>query len=78
MNKDGLEESNFMELTANKTIHEIKLGMAFYNNQGLEYSLFKSFNDAINYIETCNEKLIIKTFDSEEAMDKYILKHYIK
>lgn len=76
--QNKLAEKRVKELTANKTIHEIELGMAFYNNQGLQYLLFNSFDDAIKYIETCNEKLIIKTFDDEEKMDKYIIKNYIK
>ena len=61
-----------IEITANKTIDVLSSGLAYYNYQGNHFRLFASKNDALRYIESEDESLIIKEFNNEEELDSFL------
>lgn len=61
-----------IEITANKTIDVLSSGLAYYNYQGNHFRLFASKNDALRYVESKDESLIVKEFSNEGELDTFL------
>lgn len=66
------KEIQVKEITSNKTIHELKSGLTYYNYQGTHFRVFKTFADAMSYIESNNENLVIADFEEDDDLDDFI------
>jgi len=60
------------EVRANRTLHELENGMAYYNYEGSVYSVFNSFEDGLKFLETRNQMLVISEFETEDELDIFL------
>lgn len=74
-NKDNaLEEVKVLEYAADKSLHECRNGLAYYNHQGNHFRVFRSFDDGQKYLEAIDdEDLVIAEFESDEHLDEFLL-----
>ena len=71
-NVESVEILDCVEITANQTIEIYSNQMACYNYKGISYRLFASKEDAIKYIETQDNSLIVEEFSDETELDEYL------
>lgn len=64
----------FLEIRADKTIHETERGFAYYNYQGTHFRVFKSFEDAITFTYSKEDlsELVIAEFDYEDELEQFM------
>lgn len=72
MKNDGLSETKVVEIAANKTLHELSNGLAYYNYKGTHFRVFNNFEDGLKFLETFNHKLVIANFDTSDELDNYL------
>ena len=61
-----------IEIKANLTIDVLENGKAYYNYQGNHFRVFKNEEDALEFIKTNNDNLVVAEFDDEKALDYYL------
>jgi len=61
-----------IELRADRTIDILDFGLAYYNDQGNHFRVFHSKEDALIWLDTNDEKLVMRDFDEEEELDLFL------
>lgn len=73
LDEENIVVAETIEIDVNKTIDILCNGMAYYNYKGISFRLFASKEDAVAYLESNDESLVIEEFESDEELDEYLL-----
>ncbi len=71
-----MQVKNSIEITANRTIDVLENGLAYYNYEGNHFRLFATKDDALAFLENNDDTLVIKEFDNDELLDKYLEENF--
>ncbi len=71
-----MQVKNSIEITANRTIDVLENGLAYYNYEGNHFRLFATKDDALAFLENNDDNLVIKEFDNDELLDKYLEENF--
>ena len=74
----GISVVDTIELKANRTIDVLENGLTYYNYEGNHFRVFSSKENAIEFIESNNNNLVIAEFDNEDDLDEFLEKYEIK
>ena len=69
---NALEEVELHKERANRTLHGLKNGLAYYNYEGVHFRVFNSFKDGMFWLDTRNDNLVIAEFENEQGLDSYL------
>ena len=69
---DTLEEVELHEERANRTLHGLKNGLAYYNYEGVHFRVFNSFEDGLHWLDNGDDDLVIAEFENEQELDSYL------
>jgi len=65
-------EIEFHEVRADRTLHGLKSGLAYYNYEGTHFRVFKSFEDGLNWLDNGDDSLVIADFENDEEFDTFL------
>jgi len=60
-------------IKANRSIHQMSNGIAYYNYEGTHFRVFRSMDDAKQWLENDDDSLIVFETDNEDCLDHYLL-----
>jgi hypothetical protein len=71
-NNDDLQEVELHEERADRTLHGLKNGLAYYNYEGVHFRVFNSFEDGLHWLDNGDDDLVIAEFENEQELDSYL------
>lgn len=69
-----IEEIDVIEVTANKTLHHLRYGWAYYNYKGTHFRIFRSFKDGKEWLKNGDDTLVVFETDNEQELDLFLMK----
>ena len=67
-----IKEIEFHEESANKTLHGLENGLAYYNYKGTHFRVFNSFENGLHWLDNRNDELVIADFETDKELDEFL------